>query len=163
MNETDFKQSSFLVTLDLYNRGAFGEVLALAGNAFPIGLDQDRISQDGFDPSVRLTHCDILPGFLSSELRKRDPFQRLHSVLVLRRASRAQHDGEECHKNHNRRDALALHVYRLGSHWRPLRGLLLFCWSVMPLDLFPDVFSGRAVRAALVNWFSLEWRADAPR
>lgn len=84
-------QGSFFGLLDPCNHEAFGKRLAIAGNAFPIRLYHHGIPQDSLDPSLRLTHFDIRPCFISSALGKRDPVQRLHREAVLsRNRQRAQ-------------------------------------------------------------------------
>jgi hypothetical protein len=61
----------FRSPFDLRNLGAVGEVLAVTGNAVPVSLDHCGIGDDHFDPVFGLTDGDILPVFVSSELRKR--------------------------------------------------------------------------------------------
>jgi len=58
------------------------EKLAIAENAFLLRVYHHGIPQDSSDPILRLTHCDILPRFRSSELGKRDPVRRFQREPV---------------------------------------------------------------------------------
>jgi hypothetical protein len=48
-------------------------MLAVTGNAVPISVDHRVIGDDHLDPVFGLTDGDILPVFVSPELRKREP------------------------------------------------------------------------------------------
>jgi hypothetical protein len=87
-----------------------GKGLPLPRNAFLLRVYHRGIPQDSLDPIIGLTHCDILPCFISSELRKRDPVRRFQREPVLRRKGHAGQDSEQYHNGHNRRDVFTLHL-----------------------------------------------------
>src|SRR5262249_55820359 len=81
--------------LDLRNFGTVREKLAIARHAVLICLYHRVIRRDYFQAGLGLTYCNVLPGFVSPELRKREPaawyFQR---VPVLRGNCFAAPDNE---------------------------------------------------------------------
>src|SRR5258708_11004812 len=77
---------------DLRNLGAVGELLAVSGNARPVGLDHRGISDDRLDLFFSLTDGDNPPIFVSPELRERE------AVRHLRSEGDAAQDGEHCTK-----------------------------------------------------------------
>ena len=71
----------FRVPVDLRYPGAVGERLAVAGNAGLVGRDHRRIGEYRSNMVSVLTDGDKLPGFVSSELREREPVPHFHGVL----------------------------------------------------------------------------------
>jgi hypothetical protein len=55
--------------LDLHNLGPLGKKLAIGGKALPIRVHHHVIGHDHFQLSFGLTDRDILPVFVSSEIR----------------------------------------------------------------------------------------------
>jgi hypothetical protein len=84
--------------LDLRNLGAVGKKLAIVGNAVPICVYHRVVRRDHFQAGFGLTYCNILPSFVSSELRPREPVRYFQRVPVLRGKSQAARKGEQ-HRN----------------------------------------------------------------
>src|SRR5215472_2061901 len=66
--------------LDLRNFGTVGKKLAVAGNAVPICVYHHVIRRDHFQAGFGLTYCNILPGFVSSKVRPREPVRYFQCV-----------------------------------------------------------------------------------
>src|SRR5262249_40606999 len=84
------------------------ERLAIAGHAFPVGVDHHRIPEDHSDHAQVLTETNHRPVFVSPELREREPIRYFQSVLVLRgnRDTSCQNEG---HRNSETDQRASLH------------------------------------------------------
>jgi hypothetical protein len=67
----------------LCDLGAFGERLAVAGDAGSVSLDHYRIGKDYSERVLSLANRNGLRLLVSPELREREPARHFHSVLVL--------------------------------------------------------------------------------
>src|SRR2546428_8797767 len=76
--------------------------------SYNICVDHHGIPHDNLQPIISLTHCDILPCVISSDLRKRDPVRRFQREPILRRKGHAAQDSEHHHNDHNPRDVSVL-------------------------------------------------------
>ena len=72
--------------------------MVIAGNALPIRVYHRVIRRDHLQASFGLTDGDILPGFVSSEIRKREPVWHCQREPVLSRDCHAAQDSEQCHE-----------------------------------------------------------------
>src|SRR5262245_2754299 len=146
MNDTDFSVSgtitkygdaAFLIRgpLDLRNLGAVGEMLAVSGKAVSVRGHHRGIGNDHLDTVFGLTDGDILPVFVSAEIRKREPVRDLQGVLVLCREGDAGQDGEQHHDDYDWRGWISCH----GS-------LLRFCKSKSVASVQAVLRSAREVQ-----------------
>jgi hypothetical protein len=90
--------------LDLRNLGAVGKKLAIAWNPVPICVYHGVIRRDHLQAGFGLTYCNILPGFVSPEVRPRESVRYLQRVPVLRRKGQAAHDDGGYNADDNRQD-----------------------------------------------------------
>jgi integrase len=95
--------------LDLRNFGAVGEKLAVSRKAVSVRGHHRGIGNDHLDTVFGLTDGDILPVFVSAEIRKREPVRDLQGVLVLCRKGDAAQDGEQQHDDHDWRGWISCH------------------------------------------------------
>src|SRR6516165_1052736 len=93
--------------LDLRNLGAVRKKLAVTGNAVPICVYHHVIRRDHFQAGFGLTYRNILPGFVSSEVRPREPVRYFQCVPVLRGKGQTAHDDGEYHTDGERQDVFA--------------------------------------------------------
>src|SRR5262249_26370413 len=94
--------------LDLRNLGAVRKKLAVTGNAFPICVYHHVIRCDHFQAAFGLAHCNVLPGFVSSEVRPCEPVWYFQRVPVLRGKGQAAHDDRQYSAEKNRLDVFAI-------------------------------------------------------
>src|SRR5262249_670655 len=88
--------------LDLRNLGAVRKKLAVTGNSVPICVYHHVICCDHFQAAFGLTHCNVLPGFVSSEVSPCEPVWYFQRVPVLRRKGQAAADAGQYHADDNR-------------------------------------------------------------
>src|SRR5215831_8050686 len=94
--------------LDLRNLGAVRKKLAVTGNAVPICVYHHVIRRDHFQAGFGLTHCNVLPGFVSSEVRPCEPVWYFQRVPVLCGKGQAAHDDRQYSAEKNRLDVFAI-------------------------------------------------------
>jgi len=83
--------------LELHDRGAIRERLAVARNAGLVRADHRRIGDDHLEYFVGPGRGDHGTVLISLKIGKRDSARRFQEVLILRVDGRGDEDGERCH------------------------------------------------------------------
>src|SRR5262249_23997921 len=83
--------------------------LAISGKAVSVRSHHRGIGGDHLNAMFDLTNGDILPVFVSAEVREGEPVGDLQGILVLCRKGHAAQDTGQYHNDHNHRGWASRH------------------------------------------------------